>query len=271
MQEPPNTRQFQCEHCSAAIEIPFNLPPTAEEKSKYVINGELKNDDREGIPPIEKVPADYFSEIEINRSDRNRGIYLMEYYRPRQFKMSEFFTPITKFEVRLNVEEPDSFARAQALQENHEMEAIRARAYFKRENDALLFDWSTFVQTKERMLRSFVRFPIAGKKQLFRVGVSEDATSLFEADASMRAYRISDIAHLSDDVVVVKVAKNSEPGRILESLAWTDQPGTVPFGRSATIELEWSSGAELKLSISRVICWEFPGVGGNPSNLKEGQ
>lgn len=253
----------------------FFSASTAEEKAKYVIGGEklvpalrdYYRDDESGRKENESLRPEQFIELSLDKSDTDRGIYLLDYYLPRQLKFSDFFTPVTKFEVQLGVEEPDPFTRARTFSDLYEMEASRARVFFKRSDDKLLFDWETYVQTKDRQLREFTRSPLPGVSRVFRVQTMEDGSTIFSGDPDHRFYRFEDAAHSREDYVVIAVVKDSTVGRILESLAWTDIAGRVPTERGATVELKWSDEPTSTLGVTKVICWEFLGVGGDPSNL----
>ncbi len=250
----------------------FLAAKTVEAKAGFVIGKEKSIPDMKnyyGGGAIEKddLRADYFSEWAMDTVDTDRGIYLLEYDRPKQFKMGELFSPITDFKTHLTLKEPDLQAKAMARRGNFEMEAERARIFIKEVDGELLLDWHTYVQTKDRLFRDFIDYPVAGRKQMFRLVIGEDVGTIFEKDPSLRRYRLLDPAHSEEDVVMVTIEKNSEVGQILEKIAWTDVIGKNPNGSSITLELKWSNDSKPVMQISKVICWEFLGVGGDPSNL----
>ena len=76
-----------------------------------------------------------------------------------------------------------------------------------------------------------------------------------------------DAAHVEDDQVTVKVSKSSEVGQLLAPFNWTDQPGKEVSGTTATVRLRWTDDEEPRIVIDKIICWEFLGIGGDPSNL----
>lgn len=245
---------------------------TPEEKARFVINGEEALPEMKayyGGGGIEKdnIRADYFSEWAMDTTDTDRGIFLLEYDRPKQFKMSELFSPVTDIKTHLTLEEPDLQTKSLAMRENFEMEAERARIFLKQKDGKLLLDWHTYVQTKDRTFRDFINFPVAGRKKVFRLFIAEEVGTILRGDPALREYRLVDPAHSREDVAKVFVERKTEVGKILEELAWTDVIGKAPHGKSITLELEWSNEPEPKLKIPRIICWEFLGVGGDPSNL----
>jgi hypothetical protein len=78
--------------------------------------GSIKRDD---------LRADYFSEWARARTDADRGICLLEYDRPKQFEMSDLFSPITEVKSHFTLVEPD-------------------------------------LETKDRMFRDFMVYPVGG-------------------------------------------------------------------------------------------------------------
>jgi len=249
----------------------FLSASSLEEKAKYVIGKEETIPDmREfyggGDLAESELKADFFSEWAMESSDTDRGIYLLEFNQPKQFKLRSLFVPITDLMTHFTFKEPDAQLRSKALRANFEMEAVRVHAYLKRIDHELLIDWHTYVQTKNRTFRDFIDYPVAGRKGTFRIGMSEEASSLYEEEG-IRNYRITDPAYAGEDIAVVSVRRDSRIGKILEELAWTDILGKGPARKGATLVLQWSEEANPTLQISNIICWEFLGVGGDPSNL----
>ena len=249
----------------------FLSATTIEERAKFVIGKEdtlaaMREQYGTGELPKSELKPEFFSEWGMDTHDVERGIYLLQYDRPKQFRLSTLFTPVADLRTQYSLRKPDTNLRTKAIRANFEVEAERAQVYLKRVNNELLIDWYTFIQTKNRMFRDFIEYPVAGRKGVFRLGLSEEASSLYE-DEGVRNYRLVDPAHNSEDIAAISVKKNSEVGRILEELAWTDIAGKEPVFKGATMELQWSTDTKPQLQISKVICWEFLGVGGDPSNL----
>ena len=254
----------------------FLTASSVEEKAKYVLGKErlipeMRAFYGSGVIEHNDLQADFFSEWAIDSPDAERGIYLLDFELPKQFRLSGLFRPITDFKTRLNLEAPDLHTSSKALVENFEMDAVRAMIFLKDTDGELLVDWHTYVQTKNRLFRDFVESPVAGGKGTFRLVIAEHVSTIFEQDSSTRNYKLIEPAHHEEDFTVVRVQRDSEVGKILEELAWTDVPGKrnlEPSSRKgATVVLEWSNEAEPVLGISRILCWEFLGVGGDPSNL----
>ncbi len=254
----------------------FFKATSVEQKAKYVIGKEAKIPEMrafygEGAIEPDDLQSDFFSELAMNPLDLARGIYLFEFELPKRFKMSELFGPIADFKTRLQLEAPDMQTRSKAFRENYEMEAVRAMVFFKEKDGELLIDWNTYVQTKNRLFRNFIEYPVAGRKGTFRVLLREHVSTLYDKGAATRNYNVVEPAHFEEDSAIIKVKRDSEVGKILEELAWTDVPEKSNRGegtsRGATVELEWSQDSEPVLKIAKIICWEFLGVGGDPSNL----
>ncbi|MFT6179388.1 MAG: hypothetical protein ACI9NQ_001775 [Paracoccaceae bacterium] len=250
----------------------FLMARTIEEKAKYVIGKEATIPDMKvfygsGSLPKEDLRADFFSEWPMDDSDTGRGIFLIEFDRPKQFRLGELFSPITDLKTHLTLKDPDLQTRSRAFRQNFEMEASRARVFLKKTGNELLIDWHTYVQTKDRLFRDFIEYPVAGRKGTFRLGISEDVSTILKGDPGSRSYRLTDPAHIEEDIAIVPVKRDSQVGKVLEKLAWTDIVGGRLTSLGVTVVLQWSSDATPVLVVSKVICWEFLGVGGDPSNL----
>jgi hypothetical protein len=65
------------------------------------------------------------------------------------------------------------------------------------------------------------------------------------------------------DSARTNVKIDSEAGRALSIINWRGTPDNKPITRTATVELSWvGDEASPELEISRFICWEFLGLGG---------
>jgi len=73
---------------------------------------------------------------------------------------------------------------------------------------------------------------------------------------------VADPAHRMDDSARVNVAGDSEIGQALSILNWRGTKESQPVSKTATIELRWTDEPTPQLELSRFICWEFLGVGG---------
>ena len=81
-------------------------------------------------------------------------------------------------------------------------------------------------------------------------------------EAGTRTYRLADPANTSD-TARVNVKVDSETGRALSIINWYNTGETQAITRTATVELEWvDENSTTQLRISRFICWEFLGLGG---------
>ncbi|MGJ8697030.1 MAG: hypothetical protein ACSHYF_11985 [Verrucomicrobiaceae bacterium] len=244
---------------------------TAEEKAKYVIGGASRvGDIRDFYGPDglqeTSLEVDGFTSFPMDESDRERGIFLMDYYRPRQFQFDQFFRPIATMEIQMQVEAPGIHIWPGALTDNFEMDSQRVRAFFKKIDGEYKLDWDTLVQTQFRLLRDFYTYPVPGRTGEFRVFVVEDVTTTLKKSDDVRVYRLADAAHLEDDQVTVEVEKSSTVGQLLEPFAWTNKEGKAISGTTATVKLRWTEEEEPRVVLDEIVCWEFLGVGGERGN-----
>ena len=78
-----------------------------------------------------------------------------------------------------------------------------------------------------------------------------------------------DAAHSDEDQITVEVSKSSTVGQLLTPFHWTDQPGKMVRGTTATVRLRWTSEPDPRIVIDEILCWEYLDVGGDPSNLDD--
>ena len=275
-QELSETQKIRAENKAATEALDnFLAARTAEDRAKWVIGGEgkveqIRNFYGRDKYEFENLKSENFAIFPMGEVDRARGIMMMDYVRPRQFKLEDFFRPIATMELQLKVETPGIHIWSGALEDSFQMEAQRVRVFLKKVDGKYLIDWDTLVQTQFRLLRDFANNPIAGNEGEFRVFIVEDVTSTLKKSDVSRVYRIADPAHSLEDQVTVEINRDSEVGQILEEIAWTDKEGLGPDnGRLATLRLSWSSDTKPVIQIEEFICWEFLGVGGERGNHKE--
>jgi hypothetical protein len=207
-------------------------------------------------------PAGAFSIYELSEEDRKRGLFMMIYDQPPQFEMKEFFRPLASLEVQYGVDEADLLLSTLARVGNFAMEPLRVHAFFKKTPEGLKLDWEIFAQTKYRTLQTFVELPEVGQTGVFRVFIVEDVPEKGRAVAGTRTYRIADPAN-TGDTARINVKIDSEMGRALSLINWRGSKDNRPITRTATLELKWTGeSAAPELEISRFICWEFLGLGG---------
>ena len=241
------------------------------ERMKYVIanDGVLEelqmfypegNDDSDS-------PVESFAHRMGNENDQKKGIFMMQYRRPLLVDMRDNFTPIGSLDKILGVEGSNLLDMARQINEGDLSKPIGINAFFKKTDDGLKLDASVFIQGKFRTFRAFVDYPRPGKKQLFRVVISETMVHELRDDRRYRVYRLDDFAY-PKDYVNVPVLVDSEVGKILSPLNWRGMNRNVSL-RTATVELGWSKEKPSKLHIERFICWQFLGVGGELGNTTE--
>jgi hypothetical protein len=207
--------------------------PTIEGKLPYILNGEslaprLKEFYGDRVIVDTDTPAEAFKAKPLTEEDNKRGIFMLVFDQPRP-------------------------------------KSMRVHAFFKRTPEGLKLDWETFVQTKYRTLQNFIKLPKAGSTGIFRVLMIEDSPTSNQTPPGTHTYRIADPAHTSDTTKIT-VAADSETGRTLSAINWRGTKENRPTPRTATIELRWGGESQApKLEISRFICWEFLGLGGQAS------
>ncbi len=244
---------------------------SAKDKLPHILGGDTLGQRLEdfyggGVINDTDTPADAFSIYELSEEDRKRGLFMMIYDQPPQFDMKEFFRPLATLEVQHGLDEADLLLSTLARVGNFAMEPLRVHAFFKRTPAGLKLDWEVFAQTKYRTLQSFVELPETGQSGVFRVFIVEDVPDKSRLEAGTRTYRIADPANTSD-TARVNVKVDSEIGRALSIINWRGTKESHPITRTATIELKWTGDpANPQLEISRFLCWEFMGLGGQDSN-----
>jgi hypothetical protein len=81
-----------------------------------------------------------------------------------------------------------------------------------------------------------------------------------------RTYRVADPAN-TGDTARINVKVDSEIGRALSLINWRGTKESRPITRTATVELKWTGEPDApELEISRFICWEFLGLGGQDTS-----
>ncbi len=132
----------------------------------------------------------------------------------------------------------------------------RILAFLRETEQGVKLDWEVFAQTRYRTFSNFIKNPIAGKSEVFRVIVTKDSTT------KTPGYLFSDPAHQTDSVQITPDPK-SRARQELDSLLLDSVRSSGPAKYSATIELTWAGDPKKpQLQIKRFICWEFLGLGG---------
>lgn len=240
---------------------------SSEEKLPFILNSEalaprVTDFYGGGMIVDSDTPADAFSIYELNEEDRKRGLFMLIYDQPPQFEMKEFFRPLASMEVQYGVDEADLLLSTVARVGNFAMEPLRVHAFFKRTPAGLKLDWEIFAQTKYRTFQNFVELPEVGHSGIFRIFIVEDVPDKGHSLSGTRTYRLADPANTTD-TARVNVQIDSETGRALSIINWRGTKENKPITRNATVELKWAGDESApKLEISRFICWEFLGLGG---------
>jgi len=246
----------------------FMAAKTPQERMQYVIPNEnvleqLQANFPEGYEESE-TPLSAFSFSDDNLKDRKRGIFLMQYRRPAQIDIREYFAPIGDVETVMGQKSASLIEMAHRIGEDSLSAPVSINAFFKKTDEGLKLDSSVFIQGKFRTFLKFTEYPQSGESKIFRVVVNEVLSHDLRDDDSARAYKLSDYAY-PQDFVNVPVKVNSEVGKVLSVINWRGTNLLVP-PRTATVELAWSTTTPSVLELKRVLCWEFLGVGGKLGN-----
>jgi hypothetical protein len=247
---------------------------TVAQKLPYVLDGPRLADDMEAfyggtLIDDSDTPAEIFSVYELLQTDLERGIFLMEFDRPPQFALKEFFRPLATAEVQYGLEDPGILLSHIAQPENFTLEPVRVFAFFKRTPEGLKIDWEVFAQTKYRTLLNFVELPSPGQREVFRVYIFEDVPEPGRDVPGYRTYRVADPANPMDSARV-RMKEDSKIGKELSVINWRGSTSGNQKTPTATIELAWTrgDGIEPELTIQRFICWEFLGIGGEANPIE---
>lgn len=194
---------------------------------------------------------------------------MMVYEQPPALDLEALFTPLAPLEVQYGLKQPDMLLGALGNTVNFTSEPLGVQAFFKLTPDGLRLDWDAFVQTKHRTLGEFVDLPVDGRTGVFRVVIQETVPQQESGSEGMRTYQVMDPAYLMEDSARIDVRVDSEVGRALSILNWRKTPGVRPVVKTATVELRWKRGQPPELEISRFLCWEFLGIGGELADASE--
>lgn len=215
----------------------FMASGNMEERRAFVLNPELvaasmRAIERQGSLPWQGLTVENFKHIDLSEADRRKGIFLMLRETPG---------------------------------EDAATDANRSYAFFKRTDQGLKLDFEVFVQSTGRTFQQFIAAPQPGFSQVFRVFITLDPTG---ANSTADNYRTYFLAGLSDlgSATRIRVTNGSPVGQILSDANFTSEDGSRRVMRNATVELRWTDQPDHSaLEISRFICWEFLGLGGDTS------
>lgn len=238
--------------------IKYLAASTLDEKLNFVYNADelrpkLEAFYKDGKFNESDTPAGSFSLVKLPEMDSQKGFMLLTYDQPAAAPNGQT-PPKTKPENNLTAQ------RTKIL------------AFLKETDSGVKLDWEVFAQTRYRTFNQFIKTPVIGKSEVFRVIVSHAPVDKSAAEKPNISYKFHDPAHLGDNVEI-SPDKKSQAGQALARLNVENakQPGDV--NRTATVELTWTGDPSApQLEIKRFICWEFLGLGGkeiaeiNPSN-----
>jgi hypothetical protein len=209
------------------------------EKMDYVSNAELLRPKIEAFYTNRTIdetntPANKFSTVQIPEAESKKGFIL------------------------LNYDQPESTNAA-----NPSNDRTKVLAFLKETEQGLKLDWEVFAQTKYKTFNGFIKNPMVGKTEVFRVIVTkEPATHHPNTPVNDTSYKFTDPIH-KDDSAQIYVLATTQAGQTLSRLDQESTKTNAPTHRTATVELIWAGTPEKpQLQVNRFICWEFLNLGG---------
>lgn len=235
--------------------IKYFAAPTLDEKLNFVFNADELRPKMEAFYKDHSIIetdilANNFSLVKLPEMDSKKGFILLAYDQPTAAAPK-------------NPAPPKS---------NPNTPRTKILAFLKETESGVKLDWEVFAQTKYRTFEQFLKTPVIGKSEVFRVIVTHTPVKSATEPKPHVSYTFTDPAYLTDNIEISPDTK-SQAGQALARLdvESTKQPGEL--NRTATIELTWTGDPKKpQLEIKRFICWEFLGLGGkeiaeiNPSN-----
>lgn len=240
-----------------AIKVPAGKPPepakpvsnptmekylaaySLNEKMDYVLNAEALRPKIEAFYANRTIdetstPANKFSTVQIPAADSQKGFILLHYDQPES----------------ANAASP-SDSRTKVL------------AFLKETEQGVKLDWEVFAQTRYKTFNAFIKNPMIGKTEVFRVIVTkEPATNPPATPATAPSYKFTDPIHKEDSAQIYVLA-TTQAGQALARLDQESAKTTAPTQRTATVELIWAGTPQKpQLQVNRFICWEFLNLGG---------
>ncbi len=212
----------------------FMAATGGEERSLFLlspdrISRQLRAIQNQSTKPWEGLLADDFKHIDLSEADRRNGIFLMTH---------------------------------ETLAEDPDAPPHRSYAFFKRTSDGLKLDLETFIQTTGHTFQRFIETPQPGISRVFRVFITADPSAT--SPANQNSFIIAGLSNLTS-ATRIRVSPQSPVGKILTATNFTSDDGARRIMRNATVELRWTDHPENSMiELSRFICWEFLGLGGQP-------
>ena len=221
--------------------IKYLAASTLDEKLNFVYNADelrpkLEAFYKEGMFNEADTPAGSFSLVKLPEMDSQKGFILLTYDQPAA-AAPHGQTP--------SKPKPENNLTAQHT---------KILAFLKETDSGVKLDWEVFSQTRYRTYNQFIKNPVIGKSEVFRVIVGQAPVDKSAAEQPNISYKFSDPAHLGD-TVVISPDKKSQAGQALARLnvESAKQPGKV--NRTATVELTWTGDPSApQLEIKRFIC-----------------
>ncbi len=251
----------------------FVKASSPEAQQKLVIGGAKKRKFlQDSYSSEERVPLaiSSFAPKKLEVKDHKRGIYLMIYHQPKQYSLKSFFRPVATLEVQYQLEAPDTMLVVNGGLSQFAESSQTVFAFFKKIEGELKLDAETFIQTRDRTFSTFIDEPQLGAEAVFRVLIDESVTSNSKISNTQRYYRLCDPAY-QGDAIYLAIQENSQWGQVLQKINWTKEVDRKASSESATVKLAWRKNGlgQPEIVLAEFLSWEFLGLGGTPSNLKE--
>lgn len=229
--------------------IKYLAAATLEDKLNHVLNAEVLRPKMEafykaGMLNETGTPASAFTFVKLPEADSKKGFVLFSYDQPT--KAAPNAQGQTKPPTPANPLAP----RTKIL------------AFLKETEQGVKLDWEVFAQTKYRTYSQFIKTPVIGKSEVFRLVVTRELIEKSATPPTNSSYEFADPAHLGD-IANISPDPKSQAGQALAALDADSIRLSSEIQRTATVELTWAGDPKApQLEIKRFICWEFVGLGG---------
>jgi hypothetical protein len=205
------------------------------EKMDHVLNAETLRPKIEAFYANRTIdetstPANKFSRAQIPETDSKKGFIL------------------------LNYDQPDASSTSSST---------KVLAFLKETEKGVKLDWEVFAQTRYKTFNGFIKNPMVGKTEVFRLIITKESkTNPPSTPAPSPSYTFSDPIH-KDDSVQISVLATTQAGQALARLDQESTKAKSSVSRTATVELIWAGNPQKpQLEVKRFICWEFLNLGG---------
>jgi hypothetical protein len=244
----------------------FLAKSSPEEMATSVIGGNSKIaeirayfEDHPDFPHLAE--TDMIEHCRSNENDLKRGLSAFIYQPLGEAVMED--NMLLAQDVKVGLRAPDMLEQAALLNANNPPSQAKALVCFKIKDSQALLDWDLFIQTWDRKLHDFREGMLGNGPMVFRVVISMDKPVFENGETLEReVVRIQDPLHSMDVIRVQVDSFDPIEIRLRPSPAELEKDPTAGMKpRNATLELQ-RDPATGQVSIKRVVCMEFLGLGG---------